>query len=141
MQPKRKTPLAGEIDNPNTTGDSENASTYRYSYPNNANDDQDNDDARSSLDMEDSLYDDVEKPILRMARAAARYPDFATMMDTSMYTDPYKDIQSQAALSGSRQSLEFDADAALEASLSSLARLQFEYQHRCSEGARGEVMI
>ncbi|KAM0140489.1 hypothetical protein ACHAP3_002794 [Botrytis cinerea] len=141
MQPKRKTPLAGEIDNANTTGDSENANTDRYSYPNNANDDQDNDDARSSLDMEDSLYDDVEKPVLRMARAAARYPDFATMMDTSMYTDPYKDIQSQAALSGSRQSLEFDADAALEASLSSLARLQFEYQHRCSEGARGEVMI
>lgn len=143
MQPKPKTQLAGEIDNTNTTGDSENANAnkYRYWYPNNANIDQDNDDARSSLDMEDSLYDDVEKPILRAARAVARYPDFATMMDTSMYTDPYKDIQSQAALSGSRQSLDFDFDAALEASLSSLARLQFEHQHRCSEGLRGEVII
>ncbi|TEY77428.1 hypothetical protein BOTCAL_0055g00360 [Botryotinia calthae] len=143
MRPRLKTQSASEIDNTNDDtlhtlyeNGNGNANKYRYCYPNNENNDQDNEDARSSLDMEDSLYDDVEKPILRMTRAGAQYPDFATMMDTSTYTDPYKDTQSQAALSGSHQRLEFDADAALEAPLSSLARLQFEYQLRCSEGSR-----
>ncbi|TGO81092.1 hypothetical protein BPOR_1357g00010 [Botrytis porri] len=128
--------------------------TYQYCYPNNkANDD--NEDARSSLDMEDSLYDD-EKPQqkfkLRMPRAEAEYPDFGTMMDRDrdMYTDtdtdmevypstPTQKTQTKATPSWS-QKHEFDADAALEASLSSLSRLQYEYQLECLAGSQGSIV-
>lgn len=151
MRPKPKTNPDTATGNPLNTiskNGNENGNTYRYCYPNKNNGD-DNEDARSSLDMEDSLYDDDEKSTprfkLRMARAEAEYPDFATMMDRDrdMNTDTYPATptprtQIQSATSWSRKR-EFDADAALEASLSSLSRLQYEYQLQCLSGSQGSI--
>ncbi|TGO25450.1 hypothetical protein BPAE_0080g00420 [Botrytis paeoniae] len=151
MRPKPRTNPDATTGNPLSTmsenGD-ENGNIYRYRYPN--NNDNDNEDARSSLDMEDSLYDDDEKPKpkfkLQMARAEAEYPDFTTMMDMDrdMNTDTYpstptEQTKIQAAPSWS-QKHEFDADAALEASLSSLSRLQYEYQLQCLSGSQGSIV-
>ncbi|TGO58025.1 hypothetical protein BCON_0059g00040 [Botryotinia convoluta] len=151
MRPKPKTNPDATTGDPLTTlpeNGNGNENTYRYRYPNPNNDD-DNEDARSSLDMEDSLYDDDEKPTpkfkLRMPRAEAEYPDFATMMDMDRDMDsdtypstPTQQTQIQAAPSWS-QKHEFDADAALEASLSSLARFQYEYQLQCLSGSQSSV--
>ncbi|KAF7918073.1 hypothetical protein BELL_0039g00030 [Botrytis elliptica] len=151
MRPKPKTNPATTPENPLITmpeNRNENGNTYRYRYP--TNNDDDNEDARSSLDMEDSLYDDAEKSTpkfkLRMARAEAEYPDFATMMDRDrdMNTDTYASTptpqtQIQTAASWSSKH-EFDADAALEASLSSLSRLQYEYQLQCLSGSQGSIV-
>ncbi|TGO16173.1 hypothetical protein BTUL_0031g00380 [Botrytis tulipae] len=150
MRPKPRTNPDTTTGNPlNTMSENgnENGNTYRYRYPN--HNDDDNEDAQSSLDMEDSLYDDTEKPTpifkLRMARAEAEYPDFATLMDRDrdMNTDtfpsaPTPQTQIRNATSWSHKR-EFDADAALEGSLSSLSRLQYEYQLQCLSGSQGSI--
>ncbi|TGO37930.1 hypothetical protein BHYA_0085g00060 [Botrytis hyacinthi] len=152
MRPKPRTnpdTTTGNLLSKMSENGNENGNTYRYCYPKKYNDD-DNEDARSSLDMEDSLYDDTEKSTpkfkLRMARAEAEYPDFATMMDRDrdMSTDTYPatptpQTQIQSAASWSHKH-EFDADAALEASLSSLSRLQYEYQLQCLSGSQGSIV-
>ncbi|KAF7895356.1 hypothetical protein EAF00_007170 [Botryotinia globosa] len=160
MRPKPRTnpdPTTGNPPNAISEHGNENGNTYRYRYPNHNNEDDnedDNEDAQSSLDMEDSLYDDTENPTpkfkVHMARAAAEYPDFATMMDRDrdmnrdMNTDTYPatptpQTQIQNANSWS-QPREFDADAALEASLSSLSRLQYEYQLQYLSGSQGSIV-
>ncbi|KAF7951182.1 uncharacterized protein EAE97_002733 [Botrytis byssoidea] len=152
MRPKPKTNPQTATGNPfNTMSENgnENGNTYRYRYPNHNDDDKE--DTQSSLDMEDSLYDDTENPTpkfkLHMARAEAEYPDFATMMDRDrdMNTDTYPSTptpnpqtQIQNATSWSHKR-EFDADAALDASLSSLSRLQYEYQLQCLSGSQGSI--
>ncbi|KAF5869946.1 uncharacterized protein Bfra_010091 [Botrytis fragariae] len=152
MRPKPRTNPDATTGNPLSTmseNGNANGNIYRYRYPNDREDD-DNEDARSSLDMEDSLYDDDEKPTpkfkLRMPRAEAEYPDFATMMDRDRDTNtdtypstPTLQTQIQTAYSWS-QKYEFDADAALEASLPSLTRLQYEYQLQCLSGSQGSIL-
>ncbi|KAF7951344.1 hypothetical protein EAE96_006660 [Botrytis aclada] len=137
-----------------TVNENENENTYRYHYRHPNNNDEDNEDARSTLDMEDSLYDNEDenpdrnpqyKYKLHIPRAEASYPDFTTMMERDRMADAYAYLSPRTPKPHSAsetwsQKCEFDADAALEASLSSLARMQFEYQVQCLAGSQSEIV-